>query len=69
MQEKKKWYWEQKQHQQVIVVPTSTIVHPYLDIFLVKDAHDIPDVFAIEWYQTTLYTRVLIARRLAHGAP
>ena len=41
MQEKTKCYWEGENHQQLIVVPTHTIVHTCLDVFLVKDVHDI----------------------------
>ena len=31
----------EKKHQQLIVLPTHTIVHTCLDVFLVKDVHDI----------------------------
>ena len=41
MQENKKCYWEGKNHQQLIVVPTHAIVHTCLDVFVVKDVHDI----------------------------
>ena len=41
MQEKIKCYWEGKNHQQLIVVPTHTIVHTYLNVFVVKDVHDV----------------------------
>ena len=33
---------EQKQHQQVIIVPTHTILHPCLDFMAVKYFHEIP---------------------------
>ena len=42
MQENTNWYWDQKKQQQVIIVPTQTIVHPFLDVVEVKDADDIP---------------------------
>ena len=41
MQENKSWYWEQKQKQQVKIVPTHTIVHPCLDLMVVKYVHGI----------------------------
>ena len=41
MQEEINWYWDQKQQQQVIIVPTRTIVHPCLDVVTVKGVHDI----------------------------
>ena len=41
MQEKKKCYWDQKQQKQVIIVPTLTIVHPCVDVVVVKYAHNI----------------------------
>ena len=45
MQENKKGYWEQKNHQQVNIFPTYTIVHPFLDVVAVKYVHDIPRFF------------------------
>ena len=42
MKYKTKWYWVQNRQQQVTVVPTCTILHLCLDVFLVKDVHDIP---------------------------
>ena len=44
MQENKKCYWEQKNHQQVIIFPTRTIAHPFLDVVAVKYVHDIPKI-------------------------
>ena len=41
MQEKKIFYWEGKNHQQLIVFTTHTIVHTCIDVFVVKDVHDI----------------------------
>ena len=42
MQEKTKCYWEQKNQQQFIIVPTHTIAHPCFDVIIVKYIHDIP---------------------------
>ena len=42
IQENKKWYWELKQKQQAIVVPSHTIVHQYIDVMAVKYVQDIP---------------------------
>ena len=42
MQENTNWYWDQKNHQQVLIYPTQTIVHPCIDVVAVKDVHDIP---------------------------
>ena len=42
MQENKKWYWERKNHQQFIIVPTCAILHPCLDVIAVKDINYIP---------------------------
>ena len=42
MQENTKWYWEQKQQQNIIIVSTHTIAHPCLDVMVVKYVHDIP---------------------------
>ena len=41
IQEKKNCYWEGENNQQLIVVPTHTIVHTCLNVFVVKDVHDI----------------------------
>ena len=41
MKEKANWYWDQKNQQQVIIVPTRTIVHTCLDVVAVKYVHDI----------------------------
>ena len=37
--EKKKCHWEKKQQQKAVVVPTITIVHPYLDAMGLKYVH------------------------------
>ena len=39
---KTNWYWEQKNQQQVNIVPTRTILHQCLYVVEVKDVHDIP---------------------------
>ena len=41
MQEKKNGYWDKKNHQQVIMFPAQTIVHPCLDVLPVKYFSDI----------------------------
>ena len=41
MQEKKTCYWVGKNNQQLIVVPTYIIVNTCIDVFVVKDVHDI----------------------------
>ena len=40
--ENKKWCWEQKHQQQVIVVRTCTTLHPCTDVILVKGVQDMP---------------------------
>ena len=42
MQENTNWYWYQEKKQQVIIVPTITIVNTCLDVVVVKYVHDIP---------------------------
>ena len=42
MKKNTNWYWEQKNKQQVIIVPVLTIVNPCLDVVAVKDFHDAP---------------------------
>ena len=39
-----KWYWEQKYPQQVIAVPTGTIVHPCIKVFAVNYVQYIPRI-------------------------
>ena len=42
MQEKSEWFWEKKYQQQAIVVPSLTIVHPCLDVMVMKYVNYIP---------------------------
>ena len=42
MKENKKWYWENKNQQQVIIFITWTIVHTCLELVTVKYVHNIP---------------------------
>ena len=42
IQEKINWYWDHKNQQEVIIVPTQNFVHPCLDVVAVKYDHDIP---------------------------
>ena len=44
IQEKNDCYWDKKNNQQVIIVPTKTIVHPCIDVVAVKDVQDIPKI-------------------------
>ena len=41
MQENIYFNWEHKHKQQVIIIPTQTIVHPFLDVVAVKYVHNI----------------------------
>ena len=42
MKENYNWYWKQQSLQQNIVVPTRTIIHPYLDVARITYVQDIP---------------------------
>ena len=42
MQEITNWCWDQYPQQQVITVPTRTIIHQQLDVTAIKYIHDIP---------------------------
>ena len=42
MPERTNWFWDQHTRQQVITVPTYTILHPRLDVIEITDIHDIP---------------------------
>ena len=42
MQENSDWYWKQQSLQQNIIVPTRTIIHPFLDVFRITDVQDKP---------------------------
>ena len=42
MQENTNWYWKQQSPQQNIIVTTCTIIHPYLDDFIITDVQDTP---------------------------
>ena len=54
MQKKTTCYWKGKNHQHLIVVPTHTIVNTCLDVFVVKDGHDIT-ISAFNINQTRKY--------------
>ena len=41
MKENINWYWDQKQHQKVIIVPTFKFLHWCLDVVAVRDVHGI----------------------------
>ena len=36
------WYWNQQRKNNVITVPTRTILHPQLEVNAIKDFHAIP---------------------------
>ena len=36
------WYWNQKPKHHVITVPTRTILHPQLEVIVIKNFHAIP---------------------------
>ena len=45
MQENTNWYWKQKPLKKTIIVPTRTIIHPRLDVVIIRDFQDIPKIF------------------------
>ena len=42
MQENTNWYWKQQPLQQTIIVPTRTILHPRLDVIIIRYVKDTP---------------------------
>ena len=42
MQENTNWYCKQQPMQQTIIVPTRTVLHPRLDVILIRYIQDIP---------------------------
>ena len=42
MQENTNWYWKQQPLQQTIIVPTRTILHPRLEVIIIRYVQDIP---------------------------
>ena len=44
MRESTNWFWDQHSQHQVITMPTCTILHPQLDVIVIKDIHDIPNI-------------------------
>ena len=42
MQEDTNWYWKQQPLQHTITVPTRTILHPCLDVIIIRYVQDIP---------------------------
>ena len=42
MQEKTNWYWKQQPLQHTIIVPTLTILHPCLDVIIIRYVKDMP---------------------------
>ena len=41
MQENTNWYWKQQPIQQTIIVPTCTILHPRLEVIIIRYVRDI----------------------------
>ena len=41
MQENTNWYWKKQPLQQNIIVPTLTIIHPFLDVITIRYVQDI----------------------------
>ena len=42
MQENTNWYWKQQPLQHTIIVPTRTIIHPRLEVLIIRYLQDIP---------------------------
>ena len=42
MQEDSNWYWKHQSLQQTIIVTTHTIIHPCLDVVIIRYVQDIP---------------------------
>ena len=42
MQENTNWYWKQQTLQHNIIVPTRTILHPHLDVIIIRYVQEIP---------------------------
>ena len=42
VQENTNWYWKKQSLQQTIIVPTRTIIHPRLDVVIIRYFQDIP---------------------------
>ena len=47
MQENTNLYWEKKPLQHTIIVPTRTILHPRLDVIIIRYVQYIPNKFCI----------------------
>ena len=42
VQENTNWYWKQQPLQQTIIVPTRTILHPRLEVIIIRYVQDTP---------------------------
>ena len=42
MQENTNWYWKQQPLQQTSIVPTRTILHPCIDLIIIRYVQDTP---------------------------
>ena len=54
MQDNKRWYWEQTQQQNNIIVPKRTIEHPCLYVMAVTDVKKKLIVYATETNHTSI---------------
>ena len=41
MKENTNWCWKQQPLEQTIIVPTRTILHPHIDVIIIRDVQDI----------------------------
>ena len=44
MKERTTWFWDQHHQQQLMTVPTHTVLRPKLDVTAITDIHDIPKI-------------------------
>ena len=42
IQENTNWYWKQQPLQQTIIIPTHTILHPRIEVIIIRYVKDIP---------------------------
>ena len=40
MQENSNWYWKQQPLQHTIIIPTHTILHPHIDVIIIRFIQD-----------------------------
>ena len=61
MQENTKWYWYQKHQQKIIIVPTITILNPFIYVVAVKDVHNIHRSVCDKNQENSVYKVILYA--------